>query len=308
MIRVILTALALSTTVVLATLIVACFHHVVVSYGYSYGSLAGWISPKTVAVADGRVCYLYTYDIAQLSSIPTVATDLYRLEISSTTISLECGMVTVFSIPSNRSVSTQIFEISKSSGIELEKMLREELLRSNYTYYLPIISSLGYRRVAEYVEQVAVERTVCSPMFPPPLGSSTTHYMLSWSCPVSKAPSIGSVHVVEVCYDRGVNITVLAPGNTTSIDRAVDLIANATRYGVPDDVVRTLVSNIDIPLESRMNIMYSILLDPKQVHIVRALAFLAAFVSSLVLHYRFRPDEYTGFVRFFRRLRQRIGM
>jgi hypothetical protein len=51
---------------------------------------------------------------------------------------------------------------------------------------------------------------------------------------------------------------------------------------------------------------YLLMLKPRLEHILRALAFLAVFVGSTVIHYRFRPYEYSSITRFVRKLRQRI--
>ncbi|MEM0027803.1 MAG: hypothetical protein QXT53_07570 [Ignisphaera sp.] len=330
MIKVVLFALALSTAIILALLVVAYFHQITVVYGNNYNILAIREDPKVIGETDDKICYIHIYDIAQWGSSQMLLTqypELYRLNISSINISISYDVriginASIKSTSANRTVfaetlllnsikdvSVRVFEVNKSSGIELERIIREELRRSQYPVYMSLVVGEGYRRVIGYVEQVAIKEMMCSPsqLFTGMI-SNLTVYQFRWLCPASDLPRIGNVHVVEMCLNRGALISGFF-GGFVRIDKAIDLVANATRYNLSESTIKTIVYSLTLPfvLESVTAMNYDIVLSPQAVHIWRALAFLLAFVSGIFLHYRFRPEEYSGFIRFVRRLRRRIG-
>ncbi|MEL9940228.1 MAG: hypothetical protein QW348_02530 [Ignisphaera sp.] len=331
MIKVVLFALALSTAIILALLAVAYFHQITIVYRDDSNGLVFREDPKIIGETDDKICYIHIYDIAQRGSsqiLPTQYPELYRLNINSINISISYDIwiginASIKSASTNRTVltagtlllnsikdaSVRVFEVNKSSSIELERIIREELRRSQYSDYIPLVVGEGYRRVIDYVEQVAIKEMMCSPsrLFTGMI-SNLTVYRFQWLCPTSDLPHIGNVHVVEMCLNRGALISILL-GGFMRIDKVIDLVANATRYNLSGDAIKAIVYSLTLPfvLDSIMAMNYNIVLSPQAVHIWRALAFLLAFVSGIFLHYRLRPEEYSGFIRFFRRLRRRIG-
>lgn len=340
MIKVVLFASALSTAIILALLVAAYIQPVTVAHHFIYGSfLAFNVKTETIGVTSDKVCYLYLYDITSTSSISTLYnisnTDLYRIHMVSTNISIQPNVrlglgvntsainisaiifKTPFTVPQGlfilnnlSDISVKVFEINKSSGIELERIIREELRRSEYSSYMPIVGSDGYERITSYVEQTTTKKIVCSPWqqraWWTAFGSITLQEY-DWSCQDLALPRVGNVHVVEICFNRSAE--VISPfWNFTRLDKAIDWVANATRYNLSADAINYLVWNLDLAIAaSGINMYYTILLSPQAIHIWRALAFLLAFVSGIFLHYRLRPEEYSGFIRFVRRLRRRTG-
>jgi hypothetical protein len=303
MIKVVLVALAISSAMLFAILASASIHPLTIfSSGIPYAPLTSPTSPSAIAVTDDKVCYLYIYNIQYGGGFSTKPpSDLYQYNFFIPELHIS-GWGGFKNLNSN-DVSARVFEIDKSSVLEVQRMIKDDLRYSNYSQYLPIISGGGYREIVSYIEQKAIQKTMCMPEIAP-----QKTYISKFTCKTVSTPSSGNAHAVEVCFRRdvelyGVTVTGI---NETRIDRLVNLIANSSLYKLRDSTINTLSLLIYRDISVFAIMRNSVLLYPKPVHVMRAFAFLAVFVSCIVLHYRFRPHEYAGFSRLLRRLRRRI--
>ncbi|RSN73184.1 MAG: hypothetical protein DSO07_00400 [Thermoproteota archaeon] len=300
MIKVVLVALAMSSAMLFAILALASIHPLTILSSSPYIPLTPPTSHSAIAVTGDRVCYLYIYDIQYSGGFgyygPSAKppSDLYQYNFSISELHVEVYVpLGGFKNLSSGDVSARVFEVDRSSAFEVQRMIREDLRHSNYSQYLNIISGKGYGSIVSYVEQKAVQKNICKYVH--------AHFI----CNTTSTPLSGNAHIVEICFRRGVELSTTGI-NDTRIDRLVDLVVNASLYKLPDSTVNRLLPLVHVDVSVLAPMRNSVLLYPKPVHVMRALAFLAVFVSCIVLHYRFRPHEYAGFSRPLRRLRRRI--
>lgn len=312
MLRVVLIALAISSTILFAILVIASIYPLTTVYAIYQASLTSPMQPNAIAVMSDRVCQLYMYDINYASiglRISPSLPDLYQYKVHLSWFLVEYGRGTGFINLTPQGISIQVFEVDKGAALEVQRMIREELRYSNYSQYLPIVTSKGLENIVSYVEKVAVQKALCtqSPMFM--AGPGTVH-VVQFKCNSTNPPSNGNAHIVEVCIHRDIKLLVPqgSPLSDTRLDRLINLVANSSLYNISTQLLREIVSTVSVNmfLWSYAQVESSIVLQPRGEHVLRALAFCTAFVSGIALHYRFRPHEYAGLVRFFRKLRQKI--
>jgi hypothetical protein len=311
MIRVMLIALAISSATLLSIFIVASAHPLTLMFASYFAPLTHPIQPSTIDVTGDRVCQLYIYDIIYAGIGPHInpPSDLYQYKISISELSIRYGQGSGFKNLSRGDIYVQVFEVDKVDALEVQRMIREGLRGSNYSQYLPIITSEGRENIVRFVEQTAIQKTLCIQTLMQMAGPNVVYFVQSM-CNTTNPPSNGNVHVVEVCLRRDVELFVPTGMqiNDTKLDRLVDLVANASLYNLSGSLLKEIMNivTINMHLWSEARVESVVVLQPGSEHVLRALAFFTVFVSGIVLHYRFRPHEYAGFARFFRRLRQRI--
>jgi hypothetical protein len=301
MIKILLVSLLLSSAIVLAILGWSATHTISIAKSYYTLALSTNSRPSAVSIAGDRVCYLYMYDIAyQTAPRPAIPSDLYKHETSISQLVLSTVTIAASFSSTGGNSSARIFEVTKPLSIDLQRIIRTELARSNYSQYLPIVSGDGYQQVIGRAEQKAVSMASCAqggPHAPP------TFFL----CKVSTMPAVGNVHVVEVCLDRATQVKPPTPSlGATRIDKLIDMVANASRYGTPDPLLKEISISLNIDLSAQAMVSENIVLQPRLEHLLRVLALLAVFSSGLFLHYRLCPHEYAGFTRLVKRIRRLI--
>lgn len=329
MLRVLLTTLTISVLILLGVLVYGAIKSVVISSGEEGHSISMQNpSPSAIALVNNKVCFLYIYDISYLGHGGVQQpyqplSDLYYQEVKDRRITFNMYGSAIGNL-TNNSVAIRIFEINTVTALELQRIVKEEVDRANLSKYHPIVTSEGFSKIVEYAKQKSLYiYNRCNVVEPPwsrmvakiSLPNGTVRHFVFiepiFVCNATSIPQQGNTHVVELCFDRDLKFTpiIFTPiisGNLTSIGEVVEKAINASRFNdlnvlkVVDTYLRNPIMNIML----RYN--YLLMLKPRSEHILRALAFLAVFVGSTVIHYRFRPYEYSSITRFVRKLYQRI--
>jgi len=324
MLRALLTTLTISVLILLGVLVYGAIKPVVISSGEQGHSISMQNpSPSAIALVNNKVCFLYIYDISYLGHGGAQQpyqplSDLYYQEVKDRRITFNMYGSAVGNL-TNNSVAIRIFEINTVTALELQRIVKEEVDRANLSKYHPIVTSEGFSKIVEYAKQKSLYiYNRCNVVEPPwsrmvakiSLPNGTVRHFVFiepiFVCNATSIPQQGNTHVVELCFDRDLKFTPIISGNLTSIGEVVEKAINASRF---NDL--NVLKVVDLYLRNPiMNIMlrynYLLMLKPRLEHILRALAFLAVFVGSTVIHYRFRPYEYSSITRFVRKLRQRI--
>jgi hypothetical protein len=324
MLRALLTTLTISVLILLGVLVYGAIKPVVISSGEQGHSISMQNpSPSAIALVNNKVCFLYIYDISYLGHGGAQQpyqplSDLYYQEVKDRRITFNMYGSAIGNL-TNNSVAIRIFEINTVTALELQRIVKEEVDRANLSKYHPIVTSEGFSKIVEYAEQKSLYiYNRCNVVEPPwskmvakiSLPNVTIkHFVLIepiFVCNATSIPQQGNTHVVELCFDRDLKFTPIIYGNWTSIGEVVEKAINASRFNDLNvlKVVDLYLRNPIMDIMLRYN--YLLMLKPRLEHILRALAFLAVFVGSTVIHYRFRPYEYSSITRFVRKLRQRI--
>jgi hypothetical protein len=328
MLRALLTTLTISVLILLGVLVYGAIKSVVISSGeQGHGISMQNPSPSAIALVNNKVCFLYIYDISYLGHGGAQQpyqplSDLYYQEVKDRRITFNMYGFTIWNL-TNNSVAIRIFEINTVTALELQRIVKEEVDRANLSKYHPIVTSEGFSKIVEYTKQKSLYiYNRCNVVKPPWIGMVTKISLPNrtitvfiepiFVCNATSIPQQGNTHVVELCFDRDLKFTPITPiipiisGNLTSIGEVVEKAINASRFNDLNvlKVVDLYLRNPILDIMLRYN--YLLMLKPRLEHILRALAFLAVFVGSTVIHYRFRPYEYSYITRFVRKLRQRI--
>jgi hypothetical protein len=326
MLRALLTTLTISVLILLGVLVYGAIKPVIISSS-EQGHVISMQNPgpSAIALVNNKVCFLYIYDISYLGHGGAQQpyqplSDLYYQEVKDRRITFNFNMYR-FAVGNltNNSVAIRIFEVNTVTALELQRIVKEEVDRANLSKYHPIVTSEGFSKIVEYAEQKSLYiYNRCNVVEPPwsrvvvqtSLPNGTIRHFVFiepiFVCNATSIPQQGNTHVVELCFDRDLKFAPIISGNLTSIGEVVEKAINASRFNdlsvlkVVDLYLRNPILNIML----RYN--YLLMLKPRLEHILRALAFLAVFVGSTVIHYRFRPYEYSSITRFVRKLRQRI--
>jgi hypothetical protein len=320
MLRALLTTLTISVLILLGVLVYGAIKPVIISSG-EQGHVISMQNPdpSPIALVNNKVCFLYIYDISYLGHGGAQQpyqplSDLYYQEVKDRRITFNMYRSAVGNL-TNNSVAIRIFEINTVTALELQRIVKEEVDRANLSKYHPIVTSEGFSKIVEYAEQKSLYiYNRCNVVEPPwvkiSLPNGTVRHFVFiepiFVCNATSIPQQGNTHVVELCFDRDLKFGPIISGNLTSLGEVVEKAINASRFNdlsvlkVVDLYLRNPILNIML----RYN--YLLMLKPRLEHILRALAFLAVFVGSTVIHYRFRPYEYSSITRFVRKLRQRI--
>jgi hypothetical protein len=303
MLRALLTTLTISVLILLGVLVYGAIKPVIISpveQGHDISMQNP--GPSAIALVNNKVCFLYIYDISYLGHGGAQQpyqplSDLYYQEVKDRRITFSMPSFAVGNL-TNNSVAIRIFEINTVTALELQRIVKEEVDRANLSKYHPIVTTEGFSKIVEYAEQKSLYiYNRCNVVEPP---------WLIFVCNATSIPQQGNTHVVELCFDRDLKFGPIISGNLTSLGEVVEKAINASRFNdlsvlrVVDLYLRNPILNIML----RYN--YLLMLKPRLEHILRALAFLAVFVGSTVIHYKFRPYEYSSITRFVRKLRQRI--
>jgi len=325
MFRALLITLTISVLILLGVLVYGAMKPIVISSDDRGQSISMQNpGPLAIALVNNKVCFLYIYDVS-FSSMPgglqqpyQSLSDLYYQEIRDRRLTFNIYGSAVGNL-TNSSVAIRILEVNTVAALELQRIIKEELDRSNLSKYHPIVTDEGFTRIVGYAEQKSLHiynkcnvielpwsRMVVKISFP---NGTTRNFIFIeplFICNATSIPQQGNTHVVELCFDKDLKITPIISGNLTSIGEVVEKAINASRF---NDY--STLKTVDLYLRNPiMNIIlrysYLLMLKPRLEHILRALAFLTIFTGFTVIHYRFRPYEYTFIARFARRLRQRI--